>query len=127
MPNPPPRSRLWTGATTRGGYGKFGMSDTLAHRFAWIEANGPTDLPLDHLCMVKICVRPDHLEPVTPRENVRRADAHYGVRSAKTECPHGHSYDESNTAHRNGRRHCRACDRERAARIRARKKDRDAQ
>jgi hypothetical protein len=32
----------------------------------------PADLQLDHLCRVRNCVNPAHLEPVTPRENVRR-------------------------------------------------------
>lgn len=36
-------------------------------------------------------------------------------RAAKTHCPRGHPYDEENTRLRNGRRHCRACERERAA------------
>jgi len=117
----------WLGPTTNSGYGKFGIKSHLAHRFAWQEANGPTALPLDHLCMTKLCVRPDHLERVPQVENLRRADHHFGIRSAKTRCPHGHEYTAANTAHRNGRRHCRACERQRAQRNRDKKRESHAE
>lgn len=34
----------------------------------------PDDLQMDHLCRTPTCVNPSHLEPVTPRENVRRGN-----------------------------------------------------
>lgn len=52
-----------------------------AHVYAWNLLNGPvaSGLYLDHLCMVKKCVKvtadvdgPAHLEPVEPRENSLR-------------------------------------------------------
>jgi hypothetical protein len=45
-----------------------------AHRFAYLEFVGPIPdgLVLDHLCRNKKCVNPDHLEPVTNAENLRR-------------------------------------------------------
>lgn len=47
-----------------------------AHRAYWIEKNGqvPQGLELDHLCRNPSCVRPDHLEPVTHQENLRRGN-----------------------------------------------------
>jgi len=33
----------------------------------------PKGLQLDHLCNTRLCVNPDHLEPVTFAENIRRA------------------------------------------------------
>lgn len=47
---------------------------TLAHRVYYIQAKGPIPdgLHLDHLCGVPQCVNPDHLEPVTRRENAQR-------------------------------------------------------
>src|SRR5688500_4996363 len=67
---------LWTGARHPLGYGhvRYGNRTSAAHRVAWELINGPIPegLTLDHLCRVPACVRPDHLEPVTHRENVRR-------------------------------------------------------
>ena len=68
---------LWMGALNRAGYAQLYLNGAarLAHRLAYAEHVGPIPdgLPLDHLCRVKRCVNPDHLEPVTASENVRRA------------------------------------------------------
>lgn len=47
---------------------------TLAHKVMWEMQNGPVPkgLELDHLCRNRACVRPDHLEAVTRRTNLRR-------------------------------------------------------
>lgn len=47
-----------------------------AHRWMWMQEHGPVPagLQLDHLCCVKDCVNPGHLEAVTPGENTRRAN-----------------------------------------------------
>lgn len=44
------------------------------HKRAWRFKNGPVPegLELDHLCRVRACINPDHLEPVTHQENARR-------------------------------------------------------
>lgn len=104
---------LWTAATTRG-YGQFGFEGRvqLAHRVAWTLLVGPIPdgLTIDHLCKVKHCVNPAHLEPVTIRENIVRADGTGGMNARKTHCPLGHAYDEENTYRKsNGGRECRAC------------------
>jgi hypothetical protein len=65
----------------------------------------PDGLHIDHLCRNRACCHPDHLEAVTPRENVRR-----GVRSQVTHCPKGHEYTPENTKVKRGRRNCRACE-----------------
>jgi hypothetical protein len=46
----------------------------LAHRAMWEQENGPVPdgRILDHLCRQHDCMRPDHCEPVTPAENIRR-------------------------------------------------------
>jgi len=64
---------VWQGAMTGLGYGKFG-GNRMAHRIAYQRAYGaiPEGLELDHLCSNPACVRPDHLEPVTHVENLRR-------------------------------------------------------
>ena len=103
---------LWVGADNGRGYGDFWNQgrNVRAHRWSWTQANGavPDGLQLDHLCRVTRCVNPAHLEPVTQRENVRRAKA------AITHCQRGHEYTPENTyvyvsreGHR--QRHCRAC------------------
>lgn len=49
-----------------------------AHRYVWMQLRRPIPdgLHIDHLCRVKNCVNPDHLETVTPGENIRRGNRH---------------------------------------------------
>lgn len=93
------------------GYGRIRIlgRDVYAHRLAYEQVIGPIPegLVIDHLCRVRSCVNPEHLEPVTRGENVRR-----GTRLI-THCPQGHPYDEKNTLLYKGKRQCRACKRER--------------
>jgi hypothetical protein len=60
--------RLWIKSNT-------GRKKVLAHRYMYECLKGQIEvgLHLDHLCLNKRCVNPNHLEPVTPRENARRA------------------------------------------------------
>lgn len=76
---------LWTGKTTTKGYGRSterGRRMILAHRWAYQQlcADIPAGLELDHLCLVKHCINPWHLDPVTQAENLRRE---HEVRRAK--------------------------------------------
>lgn len=71
---------LWLGGVNRFGYGRFAATSAdlvLAHRYAYELVVGPipAGLTLDHLCERPPCVRPDHLEPVTNSENLRRRHA----------------------------------------------------
>jgi hypothetical protein len=111
---------LWTAGRSDTGYGTFSVGQGVkvgAHRWAYEALVGPVPegLQLDHLCRVRHCVNPAHLEPVTQRENMRRGAGHppfTGARErAATHCPHGHPYDEENTYRnpRTGFRSCRAC------------------
>lgn len=105
---------IWNGGKTLGGYGMFaakpahrGTVQEMAHRWAYEEKVGPIPVgfDIDHLCRVRACVNPDHLEPVTRAENIRRAAAF------KTSCPAGHEYTPDNTYIRPGTVHrkCRTC------------------
>lgn len=102
---------LWTGPFDRDGYGAFSKRRSGAHRFAYETLVGPipAGLVIDHLCRVRACVNPDHMEPVTIRENVQR-----GARLRQSHCRAGHRMDDENTLiqRRSGggyRRQCRTC------------------
>ena len=66
---------LWLAATSHG-YGTFQSNGKLvrAHRYAYELLVGPIPggLVIDHLCRTTACVNPEHLEPVTQRENLLR-------------------------------------------------------
>jgi HNH endonuclease len=75
---------MWQGHRDRDGYGRFKVTilpghyrTVRAHRWAWEAVNGPVPagLTLDHLCGRPACVRPDHLDPCTNAENLRRRHA----------------------------------------------------
>lgn len=68
----------WRGRRSRNGYGRILLDgiEIAAHRFvyqAMISSVGART-QLDHLCTNRSCVNPDHLEPVSPRENYKRRD-----------------------------------------------------
>lgn len=101
---------IWEGVTYHNGYGQIGSSRT--HRVSYSHYVGPIPegLVLDHLCRVRECCHPWHLEAVTQRENIARGMAARWGNLLKTHCVHGHAYDEANThIAPNGRRFCKAC------------------
>jgi hypothetical protein len=109
----------WLARKAGGGYGYFSLSgkEKRAHRVAYEEFVGaiPPGLDLDHLCRNRICVRPDHLEPVSRSENNRRGLSGANLVEmyrSRTHCPQGHAYDEANTACSKGERRCVTCRRD---------------
>jgi hypothetical protein len=112
-----PTCWLWTGPLDRDGYGiTHAKGVRLAHRLSWVLHRGPIPKPLqiDHLCRVRACVNPDHLELVTAVENVMRGQGPTAVHARQTHCINGHPFDELNTTvetSRDGRqrRRCRTC------------------
>ena len=133
VPAHPDGCWIWTGDQTPDNYGYGGFlrrltpgRSSLAHRAVFELYHGEISpgLVLDHLCRVTLCVKPDHLEPVTNAENIRRG-LHGLLRS---HCSAGHPLTVDGVYSRPGtaRRECRECKRGRArewARItRARKK-----
>lgn len=68
---------IWSGAVHKTGYGqiKWNGKSTVAHRVVYTLTKGeiPKGLVIDHLCSVKLCVNPDHLEAVTSKTNTQRA------------------------------------------------------
>lgn len=108
----------WTGNQNGRGYGYFYVTglrgSRLAHRVAYEHFVGPIPegLQIDHLCRVRHCVNPEHMEVVTNRENTLRGRAgeHYSLR---THCKNGHPFTAENTQLRSdaGRR-CLTCRKE---------------
>lgn len=100
---------LWKGGLTTNGYGRFGKKP--AHRKSWEYLKGeiPANLVIDHLCRIKACVNPDHLEPVTDRTNTLRGMSPAAFNARKTYCYRGHKFDVENMSYRKNKRHCRIC------------------
>lgn len=121
---------VWTGPILPTGYGYMGThkGPGRAHLFMWHMTHGavPDGLELDHLCRVRHCVRPDHLEPVTHRENMLRSPiTGPGINARKTHCIHGHEFTPENTyVTKKGQRYCRACQRRRDEAYRQRRRAR---
>lgn len=110
MPEPYTGCWLWTGAVHHSGYAHVtqGCVSLMAHRVSYEHFVGPIprELQLDHLCRVRCCVNPAHLEAVTEIENKRRAAPY----NRKTHCKRGHEFTQENTKTTNrGGRQCRTC------------------
>ena len=102
----------WTGSTSNG-YGYVFNLGRLhpAHRVSYLVFSGhfDQDLQIDHLCRVRCCVNPSHLEAVTQKENIRRSPASI-ANSSKTHCLKGHPYSGENlVTPKSGQRSCRIC------------------
>jgi hypothetical protein len=113
---------LWGGYCSKDGYGEFSLrvkgrpnSKYRAHRLVWAAYRGEPDpsLDLDHLCRIRACVNPSHLEMVTRRENLARGLTIVAPFIAQDKCSNGHPYT-TETTYRYGPqmqwRRCRTCD-----------------
>lgn len=120
---------VWQGAKNWDGYGhaKHEGRLWLVHRLVYTLVVGP--IPeghtLDHLCRVRACCNPEHVEPVTLRTNILRGDTFQARYAAQTHCKNGHEFTPENTyIEGSGSRRCRECkrrlNREAKARNRAR-------
>lgn len=103
----------WTASLRKDGYGRFALnggpqlSHLVAYRF--LVGSVPEGLKLDHLCRNRKCVNPEHLEPVTDKENVRRGDGLAAINARKVACPNGHPLEEGNLYVSAGKRRCKVC------------------
>lgn len=140
----------WTWIISFYGYGVFtthkretgvAAKELRAHRWAYEAVVGPIadGLVIDHTChnrdpdcrdgnacLHRRCVNPAHLEAVTSPVNTMRGKTPTAINAAKTHCDSGHEFTPENTyiRRRKGRhlgRDCRACNRDRAARNRAKR------
>ncbi len=117
----------WAGSIDWSGYGQFWMDGSTlgAHRACYLILIGliPEGCQIDHLCRVRHCVNPSHMEAVTSRENTLRGETLPAINAAKTHCQRGHIYDSVNTFVAGGRRYCRGCGAIRQANYRQRLKE----
>ena len=121
---------LWKMQLNEWGYGKkqFGRKSQrrvwLAHRWAYSVLVGPIPdgLELDHLCRVRHCVNPAHLEPVNGSTNRDRSAPHGFHSRLWTHCKRGHPFNHANTYRLDGKRSCRVCQRAAVARYQKRKR-----
>lgn len=126
---------VWKGVHSNQGYGRIKYQGRFvsAHRVGWCWWHGmentPEDRPdLDHLCRIRDCWNPAHLEAVTCSENVKRGDLAKVIRAARLGkpgvgvagmkarlfCQKGHNYAASDSGvDYRGARRCRECYRER--------------
>jgi len=120
---------LWTAYIHPEGYGQYNPTrerPVMAHRVSYLALVGPINAQtIDHLCRVRHCVNPRHLEPVSMRENNLRGISPMARNARKLACVNGHPFNEANTYfHVNPRgwteRHCRVCNNDRC-RVRRRK------
>ncbi len=106
---------LWIGGKYWDGYGLVNFTSPRttrrAHRVVYETVRGPIPkgLVTDHLCRVRYCVNPQHIEIVSIRENLLRGETSTARNAAVTHCPQGHPYDDEHMFMYNGSRCCRAC------------------
>ena len=115
---------IWIGALSKNGYGNVHTRprNVVAHRAVYQAMRGaiPEGLDLDHLCRVRCCVNPAHLEPVNRTTNLERGGVLSRLRAraikmhTQTHCKRGHEMTPENSyTYPDGKhRQCRACMRE---------------
>ena len=119
FPEPNSGCWLWDSTDDGNGYGTITVDNRplKAHCVSYNLFVGPIPdgLQIDHKCRIRCCVNPDHLEPVTQRENILRGEGRAALNARKLSCNSGHEFTVENTMvfHRSGRtyRACRECQR----------------
>jgi hypothetical protein len=131
--NPDTGCWIWTATRNDKGYGQMWVRGAMrsAHRTAYTLWVGPVEpgLVLDHFkCSTRECCNPEHVRPVTVRENNLRSEVTLAaIAAAATVCPAGHPYTGENLLiDSDGHRRCAECRRDTRARYRDRVRARKA-
>jgi len=109
---------VWTGGGARG-YGQIRIDGRTqsVHRLSYELLKGPIPpgLHLDHKCRVRPCWNPEHLEPVTNKENILRGNGPSAHNAKRTHCINGHTLTGDNLYlyPGDGSRKCKECKRQR--------------
>ena len=108
----------WIGGKSQG-YGRLQIGSrtdgsrrkVLAHRVSYelLVGKVPKGRELDHLCRNRACVRIDHLEVVTKRQNILRGVGMGALNARKTICKNGHAFTQKNTYQTKKGRECKTC------------------
>lgn len=110
---------VWCGWTNEYGYGKISVRNKSkwVHRVAYEIAYGPIPegMDVDHLCRVRCCVNPMHLEAVSRRVNLLRGETVTAKHASQTHCKRGHPLSGGNLRIEDKgmglqARQCRECD-----------------
>jgi hypothetical protein len=111
---------VWQGYKDKDGYGvlTFRRASRRAARVAMFLAGRP--IPpgklANHTCRNRACVNPQHIEPVTKRQNSLKDSTSVGyLNSQKTHCKKGHAYDRKYGK----QRYCSICESVKSKRLRA--------
>lgn len=112
---------FWDGPVNRNGYSRTTIDGRtiVLHRLIYQIMKGPLTKKkvLDHLCRERRCCNPDHLQPVTVKENTRRGESGPGRNARKATCKRGHKLSGANVRIRKRaggtERVCKACKRDR--------------
>ncbi len=105
---------IWLGGTNQG-YGEFNMDGKRwrIHQYTYQHFVGPIigGMTLDHLCRVRCCCNPEHLQYVSNRENILRGVGAPAQHARKQYCLRGHSLSGENLRmeRRGNKRVCLAC------------------
>lgn len=105
----------WLGWKNNCGYGSFWLRDNdyLAHRVSYEHYKKPIekDMTIDHICLNKSCVNPEHLRELTKSENSRLGNytCIENILVPKTHCKRGHEFTEDNLVKGAVGRMCRTC------------------
>lgn len=110
---------IWQRSKYGNGYGGITVAGRrrLVHRVSYEAFIGPipAGLTIDHLCGVRACVNPEHMEPVTQGVNSKRGgglERAVESRRKRTHCPKGHERSPENTGiDKLGKSFCRPCSR----------------
>ena len=118
MPIPESGCWVWMGTISSHGYARIwiGYKSLYVHRLSYEIHKGEIgkNLTIDHLCRVRCCVNPEHLEAVSNKENILRGEGITAKNVYKTHCPKGHLYSGDNLYVYRGYRYCRICQKQHA-------------